>query len=423
MTDDFAPLAARVAASIDRGGLGDLAAIPALRHLLRSPTLPLGELLRHLDGSPDAAALQRQAADPNADPALLALLAGAFPAAFCANPALPLLLLEDPAWPARFDPAAAGRLLSYADAPPDLVAAFAALGAPEAAHAARLHVALAGEAGDGWEPALLAEATALPAVPDDDLLAVLIALGAVPGWLLPRVARSAGPQVAGALAAAAGDWSALAAQSRPPSRPNAAHIPAAELPRLLESEAPTDRALAAADPRVPAPLLLAAKEREDWTDVEYDVYEALAANPAAPPELLVALVRDRSALNTRTRRAVALHPHAPPEALALLVDEPYAADIRLILAAHPGLPPELRADLRAASLEQALGTPDPVYRAIALAHPTAAPATLVDDAESPCWLERVAVACNPATPAAARRLLREDGNRLVRAAARALEQP
>lgn len=408
--DDSAQLAANVAASVARGGLDDLAAaLPSLRHLLRSPTLPLPELLYALDGRSDEAALARRAADPNEAPALLVVLAGAFPAAFCANPALPLLLLENPALPATFDPVAAGLLLRYPGVPRELLAAFAALGAPEAAHAARLHVGLAGEAGAEWEAELRETVLALPIAPDDDLAAVLLALGAVPPWLAPRVTPAGEPPAA-----------AVPKKSSALSAPSAS---SADLARLLESENPAERALAAADPRVPPALLVAAKAAEDVTDVDYDVYEALAANPAAPPELLLELVRDRTALNTRTRRLVARHPAAPPEALALLADEPYAADIRLILAAHPNLAPAQRDLLFANSLAQALATPDPLCHAVALAHPSAPEDALADYAEAPAWLERVAVALNPRTPPAVRKALAEDGNRLVRAAARATEYP
>lgn len=417
--DTSAALEAGIAALIARGGpRAELAAVPALRHFLSSDTLPLPELLHRLGEPLDEPTLRRRAADPSEPPRALTLLAGLFPAEFCANPVVPLLLLEDPGLPNAFPPDALGRLLSYAGVPGELLAAVAQLGPPEGALAARLHVGMGGEAGAGWRAELAKTVAQLPVFPDDDLMAVLLALGAVPAWLQPRLERVESPRLAAAAAATSGNMAALIALARPATaRPRPA-TPTRELPRLLESEAPAERARAAADPRVPPALLLAAKAREDVTDVEYDVYEALAANPAAPPELLVALARDMSALNTRTRRLVALHAAAPPAALTLLADEPYAADIRLTLAAHPNLSPELRARLLAHSLAQAIATPDPCYRAVALAHPDTSPELLAAHADSPHWIERVAVALNPGTPPDARRLLAEDGNRLVRAAAR-----
>jgi hypothetical protein len=110
----------------------------------------------------------------------------------------------------------------------------------------------------------------------------------------------------------------------------------------------------------------------------------------------------------------------PPAAAALelLADEPYAADIRLALARHPNLGPEQRGRMAAASLEAALGSGDAIYRAIALAQPGASPRALELAADSPHWIERLALALNPAAGAAALARLADDGNRLVRAAAR-----
>jgi hypothetical protein len=414
---DWSAFANSVYTSIDSAGVADLAAIPALRHVRRSPTLPLAELIRVVGATPDLAQVQQRTADPNTPPADLVILAAIAPEAFCRNPVLPLLLLENPAFPATFDPAAAGRVLACAALPTDLVDAFITLGQPAAAAAARMHVAYAGalDAAD-WPAALTEAIMRLPTLPEDDLLAVLLALDAVPDWLLPRVQQSSAAHLHAARAAAAGDWHGLAALLMPPLQAHAP-LPVDTLATLLTSEDPADRIRAAADPRLTAEQLRNAKAAEDVTDVEYSVYEALAANPAAPPDLLLDLARDRIALNTRTRRNVALHPNAPPAALALLADEPYAADIRLILAAHPNLGPAERDLLLRNSLDQALNTFEPFYQALALAHPSAEPTILADYAEAPDWLARLAVALNPTTPAALRATLVHDGNRFVRTAA------
>jgi hypothetical protein len=59
--------------------------------------------------------------DPNTAPEILQLLAGTFPAEFCANPIFPLLLLENPNLPAEMDAASLGSLLAYTDIPEDFL--------------------------------------------------------------------------------------------------------------------------------------------------------------------------------------------------------------------------------------------------------------------------------------------------------------
>jgi hypothetical protein len=389
---------------------------PALRHLLRAGPSAIGAAIRHLGDLSDETALAARAADPNTDPAALRLLAGICPAAFSSNPVLPLLLLEDPGFPASFDPSSLGRLLSYPGVPADLVAAIARFGHPDQAQAARLHVALT-PAAASWRDELADAVAALPVVPEDDLLALLVALDAVPGWLLPRIARVNSPRIVAARAAASGDWSALASLDAP-ATPAVLDVSVEELALMLEDERPAVRAVAAADPRLSAPQLAQAKLAEDWTEAEPLVYRAIAGNPRSSSELLLVFAADRSALLAGVRRAVARNPNAPPAALALLADEPFAADLRLIVAAHPNLAAGQRAQILAHSLRHALESYDPVYAAIALSSADLAAEQIAPFVGSPFWLERLAVAMNPAADPIAREQLAADGNRLVRAAAR-----
>lgn len=394
-----------------------LAGRPELRHLFRADPALLAAALRQLGDFEELSLLAARAADPNTHPAALRLLAGICPAAFCANPVLPLLLLEDPGLPAAFDPASLGRLLAYPGVPAELVAAIAQVGHPEQAAAARLHIALP-PAVPRWRDELAQVIAALPVVPEDDLLAVLVALGAVPTWLLPRIAASPNERLAAALVAAHGDWSALAALDLPAAPLARPERSLDELEQMLNHEAPAVRAAAAGDPQLAPERLLQVKHDEDWSDVDPAVYRALASNPQSSPALLSALAADRSALFAAVRRAIAHNPHAPPEALALLADEPYATDLRLTVAAHPNLSPAQRAQLLAHSLEHALGSLDPVFGAIALSQPALPVEQFTLFAGSPYWLERLALALNPATPQEVRAPLADDGNRLVRAAAR-----
>ncbi|NJN19873.1 MAG: hypothetical protein HC822_28385 [Oscillochloris sp.] len=259
----------------------------------------------------------------------------------------------------------------------------------------------------------------IPAIPDDDLLAVLTALGAVPDWLTPRIAAAESLRLAAALAAATGDLNTLHQLASVRAQAATANQQSvAELLVLLEDEDPAVRVIAAADPRTPPEALAAAKQREDWTEVDLRVYEALAGNPSSPPEVLLAIAADRSALFTNARRLVALNPATPDAALTLLADESYASDIRLILAAHPNFAFSDREKLRRHSIDQAANAPDPIYRTIALAQPDVDPSALLDHIHSPFWIERLAVALNPTTDIDNYAALAVDGNRLVRAAAR-----
>jgi hypothetical protein len=312
-----------------------------------------------------------------------------------------------------------GRLLAYAGVPADFVAAVAAYGHPDMAAAARLHVALAGEAGGEWRADLAAALARLPNTPDDDLLVALATLGLVPAWLQPRLASDA--RVARALAGATVAPEEPAAAPPPPTgRAIAAADPATprdELWRLADDEDAAVRAALARNPALSPADLVELKRREDRLDNDPAVYRAIAAELRAPPDLLVELARNQIALFTGVRRAVARNPSAPPAALELLADELYAADIRLHLAAHANLGPAQRQKMVEASLDAALGAGDPLYRAIALSHPAAHPRALALAERSPHWLERLALALNPAVSSEALARLAADGNRLVRAAA------
>lgn len=353
---------------------------------------------------PDPAQL---AADPDTPPAQLLALAGRFPAAFCANPLLPLLPLELPDLPERMGADALGALLRYAGVPADLLAFFAGYPDPAIAQLARQHVALAGEAGADWpRQAALAARPLVPAAPDDLLLDLLF-LGAVPAWLQ----------------AALGDDAATRAPVPTPldyAPPAGLIVPEPLVERglhqLAEHERPAVRAFVAAHPLAGGALLEQIARREDWTEADYHVYAAIAENPRTPPATLARFAAEQTWLGTGRRLRVAHNPAAPPEALASLLAD-LAADVRRAALRHPGLPADLRERTRLASLEAAAVSSEPLVRAVALCH-TADEAALQAAALSPCWAERLAVALNPRCPPEALQMLADDGHRLVRAAAR-----
>lgn len=392
----------------------ELQTIPELAPVLFHNPRAVAGLMRALGGVTDRKALELMASDPDTSLEALAYLAGAFPEAFCANPVCTLLLLERPSLPAEMEPTSLGRLLAFAGMPADFVAAVAAYGPPDMAAAARMHIALAGEAGPDWRQELDAAVAAIPTLPADDLLSVLLRLGLVPDWLVARV------DMALAQPAAEPDETAVAAPP-PTERELQAADPTLALEELLalaDDEEARVRAAVVSNPRLGPEQLAELKRREDGLDNDPLVYRALAANQRTPPEVLRELTANRSALFTGARRAVALNPQAPPEALELLADEPYASDIRLILASHPRLGADQRARMEQASIEAAISSGDPIYRAIGLSHPLAPADALAATARSPQWIERLALVFNPAAPAETLTHLAEDGHRLVRAAAR-----
>jgi hypothetical protein len=382
---------------------------PLLAHVTRYNPGALIELTHAFGGSVDALQLRSMASNPNTPITALMYLAGIYPAEFCANPVLPLLVLEDPGLPAKFEPSSLGRLLAYAGVPPDLLRDFARFAAPDMALAARLHIGLVGEAIVDFDAELAAAIEQITVIPDDDLLILLLQLQLVPLWLKARTERRV---LSGATASLKAPTPAhLTHLADPLAAPEA-------LIQAFESEDATIRATIAANPALNAAQLLQLKQREDFTDVDYSVYRALALNPNAPDELLCALAADRTALNTTVRRALAHNPATPAAALALLANETLAPDIQLALAGHPNLDVQLQANIAAAAIERALGSNDAFYRAIALSQPQPPADELGQGARSPFWIERLAVAGNLTTPDDLRYMLADDGNRFVRASAR-----
>jgi hypothetical protein len=294
-------------------------------------------------------------------------------------------------------------------------------GPPDVASAARLHVALAGDSSADWRDELPRALESITVIPDDDLMTALATLGLVPEWMQGRVALGARPALLRALGREApAEEHLVVTKRKPPGRSLAAADPQrpwAELMALADDEDAEVRATLAGNPALGPTDLLELKLREDCNDNDPRVYEALAANPQAPGELLRSIAMNRTALNTAARRKVARNLATPPDVLILLADELYAADIRIILASHPNLGPEQRAIMVTSSLEAALGSGSPIYRAIALSYAAVDPAIIALALRSPHWIERLAVALSPAADATTLAHLTEDGNRLVRAAA------
>ena len=150
------------------------------------------------------------AAHPNAPPDLLARLAPWYPEAVLGNPALPLVMLEDPSWAAKLQPKVALALLRFESVPAGLLHTLTdkpgALG-----QAARLHVGVAGECGPDWEDEArralweasgLREQSGLPGRNDREkpFPVRLLSLGLVADWLTEPLAAHEDARVRRAVA-------------------------------------------------------------------------------------------------------------------------------------------------------------------------------------------------------------------------------
>lgn len=346
--------------------LRELAQLPQIAPLVATNPAATAPLLRTLADGTDATIRAAVAAHPNAPLDLLLRLAGEFPAAFCANPVLPLLLLEQPDLPARMGADTLRRLLCYAGVPQSILRWIVAHAAPSEAEAARLHIGLAGAAGADW-PARARAALWRVAPPGySDLLLELLGLGGVPAWLLEMLAALGDVEVRTAVARSPHTPRALL---RPLRRAGASGdlrgygVPAQPCdPQVLAWLAAGGvyaRRVAARNPATPAPVLaqLAA-------DVDRSVRQGVARNSAAPPALLARLATDRTA---DVRQLVARHA-AAPHVLERLARDP-SRDVRFTVARNPRTPP--------AALERLASDPERAVRQALVRNPATQPALLV----------------------------------------------
>jgi hypothetical protein len=361
--------------------LQELAQLPQIAPIVATNPAATAPLLRILADSTDATTRAAVAAHPNAPLDLLLHLAGELPAAFCSNPVLPLLLLEQPDLPARMEADTLRRLLGYAGVPPSILRWIAAHAAPPEAEAARLHIMLAGEAGADW-PAHARTALWRAAPPSyTELLLELLSLGAIPAWLLEMLAGMGDVEVRTAVvrsphtprallrplrrAGASGDLRCYA----PPAEPGDPETLA-----WLATGGVYARRVAARNPTTPAPVLarLAA-------DLDRSVRQGVAQNSATPPALLARLATDRAA---DVRQLVARHAAAPSLLERLARD--LSRDVRLTVGRNPRTPP--------AALERLASDPERVVRLAVARNPAAPPTILAGLAEDAHPSVRAAIA-------------------------------
>ena len=211
--------------------LTQLAEIPVLRYVLAAnPSTPTETLLL-LSQMGEADVCAAVAANPNTPIDRLLTLAESYPRQFLDNPALPLLLVEDPNLPGRLSYQAVASLMRYEDAPTGLMLQLAASSHPQIRELAGHHVQIAGE------PATTAETLKRMEYPLAAAGKVGNALFRLPRIFLPWQLRL------------------LARRGYARSVARCPDTPASLLERLAQSKFAGVRAAVAANPSTPRALL------------------------------------------------------------------------------------------------------------------------------------------------------------------------
>ncbi|AFZ57464.1 hypothetical protein H6G54_26345 [Anabaena cylindrica FACHB-243] len=216
----------------------------------------------------------------------------------------------------------------------------------------------------------------------------------------------------------AAHWQQLAQDRALPIREAVAasgNVPAQVLELLSTDEKVEVRLKVARNSRTPESALVALTRDEDLT-----VRTAVATNPNLPSPQLEQLARDEK---VEVRRAVAKNPHTPAALRASLEDLVSNPTVRQT----PTIPTlrglsriyNPQTDDLETVLSEYVESDVPFVRLVALLHPLTAAEVLQKGAQSVSWLERYAVADNPATPTEIKQQLTEDSNQIVRAVARA----
>ncbi|QIR38607.1 hypothetical protein HCG51_19155 [Tolypothrix sp. PCC 7910] len=164
------------------------------------------------------------------------------------------------------------------------------------------------------------------------------------------------------------------------------HIPIPVLELLASDENPSVRTAAASNPHLPESILT-----QLASDEKVEVRRAVAQNPNTPAAI------------KQTLRDLLVQPNTQQATSTTLrginrIYNPSSDDITSILTEY-------------ATSESAF------VRLVTLLHPLTPPEILIQATQSASWLERYAVADNPATPRELRQQLTQDSNRVVKAVA------
>ncbi len=147
------------------------------------------------------------------------------------------------------------------------------------------------------------------------------------------------------------------------------------------------------------------------------VRTAVASNPQLPETILTQLANDEK---VEVRRAVIQNPNTPApirETLRDLIVQPITHQTSPTLRGLNRLYNPSSDDITTILAEYATSE-NAFVRFVTLLHPQTPPEVLTQGAQSASWVERYAVADNPATSSELRQQLAQDSNRIVRATAR-----
>lgn len=348
------------------------------------------------------------AANPNAPSDLLLKLAGRHFEAFSSNPILPLLLLEDPGFCLRIPANSLRRLLRRSHLPEIFLRALERHPHPEVRDNARWHVALPSPVDPAAE--LADRLRGLPV--RRGMLEPLLALQAIPLWLLEPLGGAADPQLRHlVLRRLKGDsqpdaqalWRLLERGGLRPPAPDTWTGPApdltpAELDRLA-SGGTAARYQAALHPVTPSVAL-----RRLANDENLKVRLAAFVNPAMAAETLWAFA---SSTDERIREKIARNAATPPQLLDQLAHDK-SVKVRRRVAGHRCVWDTTLARL-AADADREVVT-------LVVRHPRCGVATLEVLSHSTEVQVRVAVAENRCTPLAVSERLAADSSASVRKA-------
>jgi hypothetical protein len=189
------------------------------------------------------------------------------------------------------------------------------------------------------------------------------------------------------------------------------NAPASVLEILSHDEQSEVRVKVAANSKTAIAILEFLADDENST-----VRTAIASNPNLPAIILERLANDKK---VEVRCAVAQNPNTPASIRELLQDlvlQPITRQTSPTLRGLPRLYKPQTDDL-ATLLTEYARSQNAFVRFVTLLHPLAPGEVLMQGAQSASWLERYAVADNPATTAEIRQQLALDSNRIVRAVA------
>jgi hypothetical protein len=386
---------------------------PEVDRAIASHPSASGELLAKLSHSKDKATRARVAANPATPPADLVRLGQQFPKEFLENPALDLLMLENPALLENIPQALLVRLLKSDRCPADFVVWAARHAEEKVQLAVAMNAAAPPQALDALSQSRHASARESasarmylhPNALLDPELAFVSAVkrrlesvcptDAIQAWRkgdigLPQYTSLA---VGARLAVAGVNLQALAFT---------AHLPIS-VQRLLavDSDRRVRQALAGSPFTAPNFLRRLSREQHRWLPFEGAcVRAAVGANPKASEEMLTALAQDEDSM---VRGAVASNLHTPPELLkALSADQeqsvrPSAYGTLWRQMISPSIPP--------LTLETWSRDPEASVRRSAASNPVTSPVVLQTLSADPEKSVRVAVAGNSGTPPLVRDLL------------------